>query len=222
VALFRKDYIKLQTVMEKELNFKKHFFQTQKTDKNYNWVFGRLRLNNTVYKRVGQEHLKHHDGIFIDIFPLDEISENKFKQFLTLIMCKLCKKALWSSVGIKNGKNFMHKLVFKLLSYIPRNLVISIYEYFAMKVNNRETSLIASHNAFSIVLKKSWYKDTVGVEFEGLKFSAPKNMHEFLKARYGDYMKLPPKEERVGHHYVSYIRYSDGEEIKKYNKDLVV
>jgi len=214
VAMFRDDYNKFKSIVEIELDKDKYFFQNQETDKFYNWVFARLRKNNTVYKREGQEHLKYHDGIFIDIFPLDDISENKFKQNLTLYMCKLCKKALWAPVGIKYGKNIIHRNVFKLLNLIPRSRIISIYEYFAIKFNKQKTGLIASHNAFSIVLKKEWYESSKKVEFEGLKFNAPAQYHEFLKARYGDYMKLPPKEDRVGHHYVSYIKFSDGEELK--------
>lgn len=214
VAMFRDDYNKFKSIVAKELNKKKYFFQSQQTDKFYNWVFARLRKNNTVYKRVGQEHLKYHDGIFIDIFPLDDISENKLKQNFTLYICKLCKKALWAPIGIRYGKNLIHRSVFKMMNLIPRRILIKIYEYVAIKFNKDETTLIASHNAFSIVLKKEWYKNSVEVEFEGLKFNSPVQYHQFLEARYGDYMELPPKEDRIGHHYVSYIKFSDGEELK--------
>ena len=38
------------------------------------------------------------------------------------------------------------------------------------------------------------------VDFEGMKVCAPKDIDSFLKAYYGDYMKLPPIEERVPSH----------------------
>ncbi|WP_368654380.1 phosphorylcholine transferase LicD [Ornithinibacillus sp. 4-3] len=214
VAMHRKDYNKFKEVVKKELDQNTYFFQSQETDQYYNWVFDRLRLNNTVYKRVGQEHLKYHSGIFLDIFPLDDLSENKLKQFITINMCKICKKALWAPVGVKHGKNMIHRLVFKLLNYIPRRLLIFIYEYFAITFNKKKTSLIASHNVSTIIFKKEWCQESIKLEFEDLKFYAPIKYHDFLEEHYGNYMKLPPEEERKGHHYVSYIKFSDGEEVK--------
>lgn len=38
------------------------------------------------------------------------------------------------------------------------------------------------------------------VEFEGRRFSAPAGYDRWLRAFYGDYMKLPPVEKRVSHH----------------------
>ena len=38
------------------------------------------------------------------------------------------------------------------------------------------------------------------VEFEGLKFMAPARYHEYLTHRYGDYMQLPPEDQRHPYH----------------------
>ena len=46
---------------------------------------------------------------------------------------------------------------------------------------------------------KEWFSDTVLVDFEGLKFKAPIGYHEVLTAYYGDYMKLPPEDQRECH-----------------------
>ena len=52
-------------------------------------------------------------------------------------------------------------------------------------------------------LKERWNyaecKEQIEVEFEDTHFSAPKNYDIHLKNIYGDYMKLPPKEQRVTH-----------------------
>lgn len=37
------------------------------------------------------------------------------------------------------------------------------------------------------------------IEFEGVKFLSPNDSHRYLEKAYGDYMKLPPEEERIPH-----------------------
>ena len=49
-------------------------------------------------------------------------------------------------------------------------------------------------------IKREWYNESIDVEFNGRLFKVPKNYHEILTADYGDYMQLPPEEQRVTHH----------------------
>ena len=53
--------------------------------------------------------------------------------------------------------------------------------------------------AWNKLYKKEIFNDTTKLEFEGKWYSAPIGYKEFLKTRYGDYMKLPKKEDRITH-----------------------
>lgn len=55
-------------------------------------------------------------------------------------------------------------------------------------------------------VRKEIYASTVCVEFEGVYFDAPVGWDELLKIRYGNYMKIPPKEKQVTHMFEAYIR----------------
>lgn len=46
---------------------------------------------------------------------------------------------------------------------------------------------------------RSWVGETVEKEFEGTMLMLPQNYDAMLKAMYGDYMKIPPKEKRKCH-----------------------
>lgn len=47
--------------------------------------------------------------------------------------------------------------------------------------------------------KSEWFSETIEVEFEEGKFSAPKNYHEILTKLYNKYLELPPEHERITH-----------------------
>ena len=45
----------------------------------------------------------------------------------------------------------------------------------------------------------TWFNELVDIQFEGIKFKIPKEYDSFLRKAYGDYMKLPPEDERKTH-----------------------
>ncbi|WP_438348857.1 LicD family protein [Paenibacillus sp. FA6] len=215
IEMLREDYDKFNEICEHELDTSKFLLQNQQTDKYYNWVYGKLKLKNTSFIRSGQEHLKQKDGIFIDIFPLDNLTSNKIKQKIPMLMSKICRKVLWAPIGKKTLTNPISKIIFSILSYIPRKFVIFIFDYFAKLYNKRDSRFLVSHNYMSgYIFEREWFEKRIMVEFEGHTFYAPMKYDHILRSIYGDYMELPPVEKRQGHTYASYIRFSDGLELK--------
>lgn len=56
------------------------------------------------------------------------------------------------------------------------------------------------HGQPRVKVSKDLFSGVVPVEFEGKTYNAPIGYHAWLTALYGDYMTLPPEEERVSHH----------------------
>ena len=60
-------------------------------------------------------------------------------------------------------------------------------------------SIESCYNMVEERFEKQCFEKSIELEFEGHKFRAPIGYDDVLKSIYGDYMKLPPPEERVGH-----------------------
>lgn len=58
------------------------------------------------------------------------------------------------------------------------------------------------------ILKKEMFSESIMHEFEDREYCIPSGFDEILRACYGDYMKLPPKNKQVGSHY-KYVYYLD-------------
>lgn len=54
------------------------------------------------------------------------------------------------------------------------------------------------------VFKSEWFEETVQVDFEGFKFPAPACYDEVLTKLFGDYMQLPPEDQRIRHDFEAY------------------
>ena len=70
-----------------------------------------------------------------------------------------------------------------------------------------ESSLVADvtwGDNIESYIKKTELEPAITVEFENHEFKAPCKWHEYLSRLYGEYMKLPPENERITHGFVAY------------------
>ena len=59
---------------------------------------------------------------------------------------------------------------------------------------------------------KSAFEEAIYVDFEGELMPIPNGYDDYLRTAFGDYMKLPPKQEQVAHHDVVFCDLSNGYE----------
>lgn len=59
------------------------------------------------------------------------------------------------------------------------------------------TDVLFSENC---IMERSNWEEYALIGFEGKRFWAVKNTDKYLKHEFGDYMKLPPKEQQIPKH----------------------
>ena len=214
VIISRKEYEKL-IMLPKEVYGTDFFFQTVDTDLGYPYNTSRLRLNNSAMTYEKWVKAKFHQGIYIDIIVYDNIPNFKLTELwqkLQIIILTPCRFAMNKDIFFSGGKNIpiaFKKITYMLIKKLPLKKLYRLEVKIEKKYSNMKVDRIGFLGEGNLFLKK-WYPakpvraktmtEFYYVEFEDTKLMCSKYYDELLRQWYGDYMALPPREERTIYH----------------------
>lgn len=203
VALMRDEYEKFRSACESELDTTRFYFQDHRNTPGYRWGYGKLRRKGTSFLREHQEHMPYEQGIFIDVFPLDAVPDNYLLRSIKNFECFCIRKVLWAEVGKIADKSAVKRAWFHLLSKIPDKWVFGYYHRVirgAHKLDSKWVRILMfpTPNKEWGYLRK-WYENSTDIVFEGITFQGIKEYDEYLSFKFGNYMELPPEEQRKVH-----------------------
>ena len=174
----------------------KYFLQNYITDpKCVTPEIMRICVNGTYKWPEGCEKESFHTGLYFDIFPLD----NGFgtdQDIDDLEQCTLLHTKLFQSLH-RNYDTSFRGFVKKLRSrMIPRykfkNLLVSLISKHRQAQGNVYLSFPASYAGICrSYFDKSYFNDTILVQFEDLKLPVPKEYDKLLRYMYGDDYMTP-------------------------------
>lgn len=215
IGMLRPDYDKFIQLAKNELN-NDYFLQTWDTDFDYAYPFAKIRKKGTILIESVTASININHGIFIDIFPFDNIPnciiKQKYQNIITYVLKRLilAKKnyKVWNS-GI-NIKFFLYK-IFKIIAKpLKYEKLIKILVNFMTKYNSTCTKKVVlfggSYGYKKESIDRNLITDTIKISFENNFFLCPRNYDSYLKQFYGDYMKLPPFYKRYNRHGVVDIK----------------
>ena len=156
-------------------------------------------------------------GIYIDVFPVygipnDKADVDKFLKKMHDIF-KRCKWSSWKVPKFKGFLGFVKRIVYNIC-FTPYR-IIGLKHYikklikFSEKYPFGTTERVAYDMGFIAnargTARTEHIVETIDAEFDGVVCKIPKNYDIILTSAYGDYMKLPPENERKVH--VRKVRY---------------
>lgn len=197
LVMFRKDYNKFRKVVKKELpgDF---FCQDGYNDKGFYGGMLHIRKNETTAIQLKSfPNITYHQGIFIDIFPLDGVINNRvlYKiQFLiknVLNMIMRYKNCYWEE------KHGWRKILRFFCKIIPQKLIFKTFELVCSlkSVERSDYVEIVSYFGMSGRRKKTWYNSVEYLPFENTKLPAPPlcESAKILEVMYGKDFLIPKK-----------------------------
>lgn len=203
VMMSREDYNRfLQVYQDPEYGV-----YTPKKNKNCVQIITKIYDKNTcIFIR---NHPKSFFGIWVSIFPYDNVPDVNLKKW------EMKRFVLTSLYHFKTAiifpKDTFKRRIIKILGKI---IVLPFSSFWLYKkvencltaYNNQQTKRVCIWTGVGITkttfiyFSKEWFDECIDVDYENVKTKIIKGYDQFLRYRYGDYMKFPPESERVSRH----------------------
>lgn len=197
VVMLREDYERFFNSASKELDSNKYYVQREFSE-HWPMFFSKLRLNGTTYIEKYHSHdARIHQGIYIDIFPCDNLSDSRLMQKLQYIASKIViAKSLYAR-GYETNST-VKKCFMQFCRILPTE------PFKRLCIRRNDSSSLKVHTFFgggkkferSIYLRE-WFEQSVKMRFEDSEFPVSAHYDEMLRVMYGDYMVMPTLEQRV-------------------------
>ena len=215
IGMPRKDYERFLEIAPQELR-KEYFLQHPGTEQHTPFWFAKIREHGTLYVEGHFRHLKIHHGIFVDVFPFDDIPQSswleklQYHTFGFLHACFIGKEVWqWEHAGrCEVDEPLKRGVIGCLLTRIADTLLSKQTLFRMMRFvqtfwNQRECPR-DSGRCKNIVTKS----DIVPIAdvnppqqmpFGPLMVNVPQHLKEYLLTHYGTIKKDLPKEQQINH-----------------------
>lgn len=215
IGMLRAEYDKFVEIAPKKLG-NSYFLQTWKSDSGYPFPYAKVRKLGTRYVENVSQESRAHNELFVDVFPYDACPDDKNSLKKQSRRVTLYRYALQMKNKIKpwTRHHKAWKRILGSIKYFPfivyavtqsRDRLIQKNENLQTRFNGLKTVYYEAANASayaSWIIPAECFETLKAAQFEDDTFSIPGNADLYLKAAYGDYMQLPPVEERGNQHQI--------------------
>lgn len=217
MGMQREDYERFLKIAPQKLS-PQYCLVTWYNEKNYGHAFAKVCKKNTVYIEQKAKKQCRENGIYVDIFPYDVYQEKDgFRQqgiwlnLLHKLIWAKCGYVTWNENGRINWKKYISYIPFRIAAcFISKKAMIKKYDVLAVKYNQTNGKFLQEQDCFNYgksVVPREILNSLVDLKFEDTTFPCAAGYDTYLKALYGNYMKLPPAEERENRHQIIEVRF---------------
>lgn len=217
IMMPRPDYEKLMIILKKNMN-RYPFYEVFNHDNNNFYPYMITRISDKRYEIVMDNEKPYGMGVFIDIYPYDGMGETHECALKYGMrgdrLSSFCYQSTRKHYRVENTTSIAKKImkfpVYCIAKMIGKDFFQNKLQKEAAEYDYDTSKYVGcfvwlSGGDKDIFLKK-WFDETIMHKFEKYEFRIPKAYDEILTKIYGNYMMLPPKEKRIGHHYYKVYR----------------
>lgn len=202
LGMIRDDYDRFMELFNRSNDRYKFFSVENKSE--FPYAYGKVMDTKTVLYEPDENGRKL--SVYVDVFAYDNAPDDD-NDLAKMFRRRNIFRALNTSRTQKNynGKGKVRLFIFRILHVITKPFPLA---YFAKKMadNSKRYTKYSTRRVgdfmsyYNMSCDKKALSAFVDLEFEGKKYKAPIGYDEWLRSFYGEYMQLPPEEERVSTH----------------------
>lgn len=206
IAMLRDDYETFIDVCTRELD-KAYFLQTYKTDNQYANSFAKLGICGTILINSKIDNNDTIQSISVDVFPIDTFPHSTIKKWLQYFREQnLCTAAyIKANYKVDSPISVLGKIRrYQVRKFAAKYTLRDIVEQQILlekKYNQSKASEVGIVFFNENYVSRSEVTEGIEADFEGFKFMIPYRYDKILTGIYGNYMKLPPENERISHNF---------------------
>ena len=206
IAMMRTEYDRFLEIAPKELRPEYSLLCIQQ-DPKIGTFFSKVVLNGTTYRNIQHPDDAKYYGILVDVLPYDNNYDSKLLAKIYFDFLNFCVVLYSMKNGYHNGttkfKRFVAKAMKICFFWVPkkwlRNTIINYPYRLNRKMTNTRSYLCGRYGIPREMKRASLFGEYTEITFEDDTFMVLKKYKEFLSEHFGDYMTLPPVEQRVTH-----------------------
>jgi lipopolysaccharide cholinephosphotransferase len=174
---------------------------THENERCYHVPFAKVYRKGTVVKEYFYKPSVF--GVYVDIFPLDGI-RHRWQAF----WCGQCIRFMYIKTFVFCDRQSFAR---KLRIAATKLILLPFTEHFILDTIRRISTRyrydecghvcsFGSRTAVREILPREVFEEYTMMPFEGKEYRVPKKYDVYLEHKYGEYMKLPPKDKQVSTH----------------------
>ena len=175
------------------------------TSADYTNNFSKIVKDHTTFLQCEEDRSKSfHKGIFVDIFPCDRTAPGKLGQKLQYYACAV---NLLFSRGYTSGSGGIIGIIERILLRFPKRFH-SVFWRASERYLTKWNTKVYTPYIFPCTIRECRKRypadlfDNMGsILFNGKAYCSVSDTDKYLRFGYGDYMQLPPEEDRVWKHH---------------------
>lgn len=181
-----------------------YLLQNTRNAPDFNHNFTKIRKDRTTFLQSGRDSTRSfHKGIFVDIFPVDRVAPGRLSRRIQFAACAV---NLLYTRGYTSASGGLMGVAERLLLAAPKRWHAPLRDATEAVIrhwNGCPDSLCFAPSTFDSARKyyaADLFDQLSAIGFAGKTYSCFADPDAFLRCEYGDYMQLPPEEERVWKH----------------------
>ena len=219
IMMLRSDYDRFLKEADKVLDREKFFLQKEFSD-HWPMFFSKLRLNGTTcLEKYHPKDVKSHQGVYIDLFPCDDGAKTELGRKCQFYASKIVIAKSLDRRGYETD-SWKKKLFMAACRLLPNKPFLKFVKKGEAGGAMLHSFLGGASGFQKSVYPRCWFEERMELTFEGKAYPVSAHYHEMLTTLYGDYMTLPPEDQRaikqhailidLENSYEQYEHYRDG------------